>query len=61
MTFFAAKIPTEHHGSAAGWFLIAWAIFTTLMLVGALRTTAGLALLFAVVTVTLFLTRYRMH
>ena len=32
VTFFAAKIPTEHHGSAAGWFLIAWAIFTTLML-----------------------------
>jgi succinate-acetate transporter protein len=54
VTFFAAKIPAEQHGAAAGWFLIAWAIFTTLMLVGALRTTAGLALLFAVVTVTLF-------
>jgi succinate-acetate transporter protein len=54
-TFYAAKIPAEQHGTAAGWFLIAWAIFTTLMLVGALRTTAGLALLFAVVTVTFFL------
>jgi succinate-acetate transporter protein len=55
VTFFAAKIPVEQHGVAAGWFLLAWAIFTTLMLVGALRTTMGLALLFAVVTVTFFL------
>ena len=55
VTFFAAKIPVEQHGVAAGWFLLAWAIFTTLMLVGALRTTMGLAVLFAVVTVTFFL------
>jgi hypothetical protein len=55
VTFFAAKVPAEEHGTAAGWFLIAWAIFTTLMLVASLRTTAGLAALFAVVTVTLFL------
>jgi len=49
LTFFAESIPTEHHGVAAGWYLIAWAIFTTLMLVAALRTTAVLAALFAVV------------
>jgi uncharacterized protein len=55
VTFFAAKVPAEEHGTAAGWFLIAWAIFTTLMLVASLRTTAGLAVLFAVVTATLFL------
>jgi succinate-acetate transporter protein len=54
VTFYAARIPAEHHGSAAGWYLIAWAIFTTLMLVAALRTTAMLALLFAVVAVALF-------
>jgi hypothetical protein len=36
VTFFAAKVPVEQHGVAAGWFLLAWAIFTTLMLVGAL-------------------------
>lgn len=53
-TFFAPTIPAEYHGTAAGWFLIAWAIFTTLMLIAALRTTAVLALLFAVVTVALF-------
>jgi succinate-acetate transporter protein len=55
VTFFAAKVPAEHHGTAAGWYLIAWAIFTTLMLIAALRTTAVLALLFAIVAVALFL------
>ena len=54
LTFFAEKVPAEHHGAAAGWFLISWAIFTTLMLVAALRTTAILALLFAIVAVALF-------
>ena len=49
LTFFAESIPKEHHAVAAGWYLIAWAIFTTLMLVAALRTTAVLAALFAVV------------
>ena len=42
LTFYADGIPAEHHGVAAGWYLIAWAIFTTLMLVAALRTTAVL-------------------
>jgi len=55
LTFFAESIPTEHHGVAAGWYLIAWAIFTTLMLVAALRTTAVLAALFAVVAVVFVL------
>jgi succinate-acetate transporter protein len=55
VTFFAARVPAELHGTAAGWYLIAWAIFTTLMLVAALRTTAVLALLFAIVAVALFL------
>jgi hypothetical protein len=51
LTFFAEGIPAEHHGVAAGCYLLAWAIFTTLMLVAALRTTAVLAALFAVVAV----------
>ena len=55
LTFYAEGIPTEHHGVAAGWYLIAWAIFTTLMLVAALRTTAVLATLFAVVDVVFVL------
>jgi succinate-acetate transporter protein len=55
LTFFAEGIPTEHHGVAAGWYLLSWAIFTTLMLVAALRTTVGLAALFAVVDVVFVL------
>ena len=55
VTFFAETIPAEHHGVAAGWYLIAWAIFTTLMLVAALRTTVVLATLFAVVDVVFVL------
>ncbi len=55
LTFYAEGIPTEHHGVAAGWYLISWAIFTTLMLVAALRTTAVLASLFAVVDVVFVL------
>jgi succinate-acetate transporter protein len=55
VTFYAPEVPAELHGTAAGWFLIAWGIFTVLMLVAALRTTAVLALLFAVVAVVFFL------
>jgi uncharacterized protein len=55
LTFYAEGIPTEHHGVAAGWYLISWAIFTSLMLVAALRTTAVLAALFAVVDVVFVL------
>ena len=47
-TLYAKDVPTEHHGVAAGWYLIGWAIFTSLMLIAALRTTAVLAVLFAV-------------
>ena len=55
VTFYAESIPPDQHGTAAGWYLIAWAIFTTLMVVAAVRTTAILALLFAILAVTLFI------
>ncbi|MEO8827117.1 acetate uptake transporter [Lapillicoccus sp.] len=55
LTFFAAGIPAAHHGIAAGWYLLAWAIFTSLMVIAALRTTAVLAGLFAVVVVVFVL------
>jgi uncharacterized protein len=55
VTFYAPAVPAELHGTAAGWFLLSWGIFTVLMLVAALRTTAVLALLFAVVAVVFFL------
>ena len=41
VAFYAKEVPAENHGQAAGWFLMAWAIFTTLMVIAALRTTAG--------------------
>ncbi len=55
VTFYAPNIPAELHGKAAGWFLICWGVFTVLMFVGSLRTTAVLAALFAVVVVAFFL------
>jgi succinate-acetate transporter protein len=55
LTFYAEGIPAEHHGVAAGWYLLGWAIFTSLMLIAALRTTVVLALLFAVVDVVFVL------
>jgi succinate-acetate transporter protein len=55
VTLYAKDIPAEHHGIAAGWYLIGWAIFTSLMLIAALRTTVVLAVLFAVLDVTFVL------
>lgn len=49
VTFFAGSIPAADRGAAVGWYLMSWAIFTSLMLIAVMRTTAVLALLFAVV------------
>ena len=51
VVFYAEEVPAQNHGQAAGWFLMAWAIFTILMLIAALRTTAVLAFLFAILAV----------
>jgi succinate-acetate transporter protein len=55
VTFFADKIPAEHLGAALGLYLIAWGIFTTYMFVASLRTTAAVALVFALLAATFFL------
>jgi hypothetical protein len=55
ITFFAGDIPAAELGSAVGLYLIAWGIFTAYMLVASLRTTAAIALVFALLTVTFFL------
>ena len=55
VVFYAEEVPAQNHGQAAGWFLMAWAIFTILMLIAALRTTAVLAFLFAILAVVFFL------
>src|SRR6476660_4047297 len=55
VAFYAKEVPAASHGQAAGWFLMAWAIFTTLMVIASLRTTAVLAGLFAVLNVAFYL------
>ncbi len=55
VTFYAKEVPAASHGQAAGWYLMAWAIFTTLMVIASLRTTAVLAGLFAVLNVAFYL------
>ncbi len=52
VTFFAGDIPAAHLGDAIGLYLIAWGIFTGYMFVASLRTTAAIALVFALLTVT---------
>ena len=55
VAFYVKGIPAADRGSATGWFLVAWAIFTLLMLVASLRTTAVLAALFGVLSVAFLL------
>src|SRR6185312_10491634 len=55
VTFFVAKIPAADAGHAIGLYLWAWAIFTTYMFVASLRTTAAVALVFALLAITFVL------
>src|SRR4029450_4811095 len=41
--------------TGVGWYLVAWGLFTVVMWVASLRTTAVLALLFTLLAVTFFL------
>ena len=50
--FYAPKIPEADAGHAVGLFLIAWGIFTAYMFIASLRTTAAIALVFALLTIT---------
>src|SRR6201990_2145430 len=52
ITFFAPNIPAEHAGAAVGLFLISWGIFTAYMFVASLRTTAAIALVLLLLTIT---------
>src|SRR5881398_451524 len=52
VTFFVDSIPANHAGAALGLYLIAWGIFTTYMFVASLRTTAAIALVFALLAAT---------
>src|SRR4051812_45415078 len=53
--FFEKDVPKADAGHAVGLFLIAWGIFTLYMFVASLRTTAAIALVFALLTATFFL------
>ena len=53
--FFEKDVPKADAGHAVGLFLIAWGIFTAYMLIASLRTTAAVALVFALLTVTFLL------
>jgi uncharacterized protein len=52
VTFFADKIPKADTGHAVGLYLIAWGIFTAYMFIASLRTTAAIATVFLLLTVT---------
>ena len=52
--FFEKSVPKADAGHAVGLYLIAWGIFTAYMFVASLRTTAAIALVFALLTVTFF-------
>ncbi len=55
VTFYADDIPEAATAIALGWYLIGWGIFTVVMLIAALRTTAVLAALFTLLATTFFL------
>jgi uncharacterized protein len=50
--FFAADVAEKDAGHAVGLYLIAWGIFTAYMFVASLRTTAAVAAVFFLLTVT---------
>jgi succinate-acetate transporter protein len=52
VTFFADKVPAADAGHAVGLYLIAWGIFTSYMFIASLRTTAAIALVFALLAIT---------
>jgi uncharacterized protein len=52
VTFFADKIPAADAGHAVGLYLIAWGIFTAYMFIASLRTTAAIATVFLLLTLT---------
>ena len=55
VTFFAKDIPAANAGDAIGLYLIAWGIFTAYMFIASLRTTAAVAVVFILLTVTYIL------
>jgi succinate-acetate transporter protein len=55
VTFYEKSIAAPDAGHAVGLFLIAWGIFTLYMFVASLKTTAAVALVFGLLTITFIL------
>src|SRR4051794_41283681 len=55
ITFYEPDMPAGAVPDAVGLYLIAWGIFTAYMFVASLRTTAAIATVFALLTVTFLL------
>jgi succinate-acetate transporter protein len=53
VTFFAKDLGSAA-GSAVGWYLIAWGIFTTLMFIASVRTSAAVCLVFLLLSATFY-------
>jgi succinate-acetate transporter protein len=53
VTFYAKSLGNDA-GTAVGWYLVAWGIFTTIMWFASFRTTAALVLLFALLAATFY-------
>ncbi len=54
-TMYAGSIPEADRAKATGWYLIAWGVFTVIMVIASLRTTVLLSGLFTILAVTFFL------
>jgi succinate-acetate transporter protein len=54
VTFYAKSLG-DSAGSAIGWYLVAWGIFTTIMFLASVRTTAGVMLVFLLLAITFYL------
>ncbi len=52
---YVPNIPEGDRGTATGWFLIAWGVFTVIMVIASLRTTVLLSGLFTILAVTFFI------
>jgi len=55
VAFYQAKVPAGEVAAAVGLYLIAWGVFTAYMFIASLRTTAAIAAVFALLTVTYLL------
>jgi succinate-acetate transporter protein len=53
--FFEKNVPKADAGHAVGLYLIAWGIFTAYMFIPSLRTTAAIAMVFGLLTITFVL------